>query len=380
MINQNQSSANFLASLSLKIFLIGSICLLLYFGQRLLIPLSAGLLISFILLPVVRFLDRKGLHQSLAIAVTIIALLSVIGTIIYLYGNQIVTIIKEFESFQKKLTNTVSDIVTFINQRFSFDNQLKVEEVIQEAKSLVNGKDYDIVGATLVKILGSLGNILLIIVFTILFLSYRKGLKRALQSFGSDKKEKKALSHAVSEATKVGRNYVLGVVLLIVVLTTINTVGLMIIGVDYPLFFGFLPAALSIIPYLGSVIGASVVVTYAFFNYDSAFYPLSVIGLFWFSQILESNYLNPKIVGGNLRINVLFVIIFLLIGQMLWGLPGLILAVPMMAIFKIFCQHYGPLKPVALLIGSEVHDTDIRGPNLIVSGIKKLFNRKKKSN
>jgi predicted PurR-regulated permease PerM len=134
-----------------------------------------------------------------------------------------------------------------------------------------------------------------------------------------------------------------------------------------------LPAALSIIPYFGSIIGASVAVIYAFFNYDSMFYPLSVIGLFWLSQILESNYLNPKIVGGNLKINILFVIIFLLTGQMLWGLPGLILAVPLMAIFKIFCQHFPPLKPVALLIGSEVHEKSVDQPNIVIKFVKKLF-------
>ena len=371
----NAQSRYFLTSLSLKIFLIGSICLLLYFGKSIFIPLSAGLLLSFILLPAVRLLEKKGINPSVSIALVIVLLVSVLGTILYLYGNQIVTIIKEFESFQKKLFNTVSDVVNFINSQFDLKNKLETPEVIREAKELIKKGDYDLVGTVVKKVLTSLGNVLIIIVFAILFLSYRKGLKKAIKSFGAGFKEKEDLGIAVNEASTVGRNYVLGVMLLIVVLTALNTTGLLIIGIDYPLFFGFLPAALSIIPYFGSIIGASVAVIYAFFNYDSMFYPLSVIGLFWLSQILESNYLNPKIVGGNLKINILFVIIFLLTGQMLWGLPGLILAVPLMAIFKIFCQHFPPLKPVALLIGSEVHEKSVDQPNIVIKFVKKLFKR-----
>jgi predicted PurR-regulated permease PerM len=373
----NTQSRYFLINLSLKIFIVGSICLLLYLGKSLFIPLSAGLLLSFILLPIIRVLERKGMSQSVAIALTIIVLLSLIGTVLFLYGNQIVSIIKEFESFQKKLFNTISQIVNFINEKFSLKNKLETPVLIKEAKEMMNSDNYDLLGSTLKKVLKSLGNIFLIIVFSILFLSYRKGLKKALQSFGKGTDEKKHLGQALGEASKVGRNYVLGVVLLIIILTAINTIGLLIIGVDYPLFFGFLPAALSIIPYFGSIMGASVVVVYAFFNYDSAVYPVSVLALFWASQILESNYLNPKIVGGNLKINILFVIIFLLIGQMVWGVSGLILAVPLMAIFKIFCQHFPALKPVAMLIGSELHDENVDRPNILIGSIRKLFRRKK---
>lgn len=373
----NTQSRYFLINLSLKIFIVGSICLLLYLGKSLFIPLSAGLLLSFILLPIVRAMERKGMNQSVAIAITILLLVTLFGTILYLYGNQIVTIIKEFESFQKKLFSTISQIVNFINEKFNLKNKLETPVLIKEAKEMMNNENYDLLGTVVKSVLKSLGNIFLILVFSILFLSYRAGLKRALKSFGKDTNERKHLGQALGEASTVGRNYVLGVVLLMIILTALNTIGLLIIGVDYPLFFGFLPAALSIIPYFGSIIGASVVVVYAFFNYDSAVYPLSVVALFWISQILESNYLNPKIVGGNLRINILFVIIFLLTGQMLWGLPGLILAVPLMAIFKIFCQHFPPLKPVALLIGSEIHSENVDRPNIIIKSIRSLFRKKK---
>lgn len=364
----------FTGTLTAAIFIV-----LLWYGKPVLAPLSAGLLLSFILLPVVRFLEGRKVPKSVSITLTIICLIFVFAAIIYLYSNQIIKIIEEFGSFQKKLINTLASTVKFINEQLDLKNPLEVPEIISEAKSMVNNRNYDILSQVGKAVIKSLGNLFIVIVFTILFLVYRRGLKKAFQSFGKTEEVRKKLGTAITESSKIGRNYVLGMILLILCLTTINTIGLLIIGIDYPLFFGFLPALLAIIPYIGSLMGASLAVLYAFFNYDSAVYPISVIGLFWFSQILESNVLNPKIVGGNLRINVLFVIIFLICGQLLWGLGGLILVVPLMAMFKVFCQQFETLKPISLMIGSEVHLAPGEKPDTLFRAVRYWLLKKRRN-
>lgn len=326
---------------------------ILWIGKPVIIPIAAGLLLSFILLPVVNFLERKSFPKFLAILVTILALISIVGTVIFLYSNQIIKIIDQFGSFQYQLIDTVSKIVEAINTNLDLKENLKTPEVMNKAKEVVENNEF--LPQVISSILKSLGNILLFLVFTILFLNYRTGLLTAIKKFGKDSETSKNIKLAVVEASKVGRNYVLGNLLLIIILTIINTTGLLIIGIEYPLFFGFLPALFCIIPYIGSLIGASFVLLFTIFNYDSLVYPVSVAGLFWLSQLLESNVLNPKIVGGNLKLSVLFVIISLMIGQLIWGIAGLILSVPMMAIFKVFCNYFEPLKPVSSLIGTEVH-------------------------
>ncbi|MEQ8562288.1 MAG: AI-2E family transporter, partial [Cytophagales bacterium] len=86
-------------------------------------------------------------------------------------------------------------------------------------------------------------------------------------------------------------------------------------------------------------------------TYDSIWYPVGVIGIFWLIQFLEGNFLNPKIVGGSLHINALFSIISLIAGGLLWGIPGMILFLPLMAVIRVVCSYYKELEPLALLIG-----------------------------
>jgi predicted PurR-regulated permease PerM len=376
--SERKSGLTFYASLALKMFIFAAGIAILWLGKPIIVPLAAGLLLSFILLPAVNFLERKSFPKFLAILVTILALIGVVGTVIFLYSKQIIQIIEQLGSFQKQLIDTVNKIVGVINENLDLKDELKVPDVFDKAKEVVEKNEFlpQVIGG----ILKSLGNILLFIVFAILFLNYRKGLLEAVKNFGKDETAQNNLEHAIVEASKIGRNYVLGNLLLIIVLTIINTTGLLIIGIDYPLFFGFLPALFCIIPYIGSLMGASIVLIFAMFNYDSIFYPISVIGLFWFSQLLESNVLNPKIIGENLKLNVLFVIIFLMIGQLMWGVAGLILAVPMMAIFKVYCKHFENLKPISKLIGTEVHTVPGEMRSDLFLNIKKFFFRSGKSN
>ena len=372
-----KSTLYFYASIALKIFVFIGIIAIFWLGKPILVPISAALLLSFILLPVVNFLEKKSFPKFLAIMVTILTLVGIIGTVIFLYSNQIIQIINELGSFQKQIIDTIEKVVAMINSNLDLEQDLKTPQVLEKAKEMIENNELlpQVIGA----VLKSLGNLLLFLIFTILFLNYRKGLLKAVKNFGSSKAKQENLKDAVVEASKIGRNYVLGNLLLIIVLTTINTTGLLIIGIDYPLFFGFLPALFCIIPYVGSLMGASFVFLFAFFNYDAIFYPLSVIGLFWLSQLLESNVLNPKIIGENLKLNVLFVIITLMVGQAIWGVPGLILSVPLMAMFKVYCGHFEHLKPISKLIGTEVHLAPEEKHTDLFGSMKKFFSKSSKT-
>jgi predicted PurR-regulated permease PerM len=98
-----------------------------------------------------------------------------------------------------------------------------------------------------------------------------------------------------------------------------NSVCLWIIGIDSPFLFGFLAAALSIIPYIGTTIGASIPILYAFMTYESLWVPFSVAALFWGIQMLDNNFLSPKVVGNSLQVNALAAIVSLIIGASIWG-------------------------------------------------------------
>ena len=149
--------------------------------------------------------------------------------------------------------------------------------------------------------------------------------------------------------------------LLVLILGILNNIGLFCLGIEYAIFFGFLAALLAVIPYVGSFIGGLLPTIFAFITYDSYWYPIGVIAIFWFIQFLEGNFLNPKIVGGSLHLNALFSILSLIGGALLWGVPGMILFLPSMAMLRTISTYYEELKPLAILIGDE--EADLKGLN-----------------
>jgi len=142
-------------------------------------------------------------------------------------------------------------------------------------------------------------------------------------------------------------------VILTIIIGLANSIGLLIIGIDNPFLFGFLGAALAIIPYIGTTMGAVIPVIYAFVSYDSIWPAVAVAVLFWAVQLVSDNFLTPRIVGGSLKINALTAILSLFVGAAVWGLAGMILFLPFAAMLKVVCEEFEELRPIALIIGEK---------------------------
>jgi predicted PurR-regulated permease PerM len=149
--------------------------------------------------------------------------------------------------------------------------------------------------------------------------------------------------------------------LLIIILGFANSIGLLIIGIDSPFLFGFLAAILSIVPYIGTTIGATIPVLYALMSSDSIWVPVAVMVLFWSIQTIESNFLSPKIVGSSVNVNALVAILSLLIGASVWGIAGMILFLPFAAMLRVVCEEFEQLKPIAMLISDDISGDKTEG-------------------
>ena len=139
--------------------------------------------------------------------------------------------------------------------------------------------------------------------------------------------------------------------ILILIIGTLDTIGLLILGIDYAFFFGFFAAFLVLIPYIGISIGSLLPILMALITKDSGWYALGVAGLFGFVQFLEGNFITPYVVGSKVCINSMAAIIALILFGNLWGIAGLILAIPLTAILKVVFDNVEALKPFGYLIG-----------------------------
>jgi predicted PurR-regulated permease PerM len=325
----------------------------LVLAKPVLIPLSMALFISFILLPVVKKLESWGLNKVLSAFVSLLMVFIIIGGIITLFSAEIMSLSDHLDDFTEKIMKTLSDAVVYINSNINFIDDLNREELVENGKEWIKESSGSLIQNAFSSTASFFAGLISTIIFTFLILIYREGLTNAFVAFGEDENKSK-IFRMLKNIQRVGKKYLTGMFLLIVILGFANSTGLWIIGIDSPFLFGFLAAILSIVPYIGTTIGATIPVLYAFMSSDSLWVPVAVMVLFWGIQIIESNFLSPKIVGGSLNVNALVAILSLLIGASVWGIAGMILFLPFAAMLKVVCEEFDQLKPIAMLISNDI--------------------------
>jgi predicted PurR-regulated permease PerM len=182
-------------------------------------------------------------------------------------------------------------------------------------------------------------------IYIFLFLLYRDKFRDFFLSFTSDSelKWKKDIEGVV-------RSYISGLMIVVFIAGVLNSIGLLALGIDNAIFFGFLSGTLTMIPYIGITIGATLPALIALLTKDSIWYAVGVIAVHGFVQFLEGNFITPKVTGSKISINALAAILALLIGGKIWGIAGMILAVPGIGIAKILFSYSPSLRPLVILL------------------------------
>ncbi|MFW6275283.1 MAG: AI-2E family transporter [bacterium] len=332
---------------------IGLIAILIL-AKSVLIPIAFAFLIAFILFPVTRKIESWGLNEIFSALLSIVGLFLIIGAAIYLFSNQIIDLSENLTDFKSKILNVFTDATLFFNKNIGFLPDLERGELLDKLKTWFSESSGTLLSQTFNSTANIIFGMLTSIIFTFLILIYRNGIIHALVSFYPQEHRQKALKMFKS-VQHVGQQYLFGMLVIVVILGLLNSIGLLIIGIDNAFLFGFLAALLALIPYAGTFLGAAIPVLYAFISYDSIWMPISIVIFFWLVQVVESNFLTPKIVGGNLEINALTSILSIIIGSSVWGIAGMVLFLPFAAILKTVCNEYEELKPFALLIGEHKH-------------------------
>lgn len=326
-------------------------------GQEIIIPIAFALLFSFILYPLVKWMKSKGLNAVTSIFISLGSVVLTVVGILFLFSAQIIRISKEYTSFLEKLRSVFDASIKFLNNKIQVLPDMKSQSVLDRLTQFFSESGFVIVSDTINVTTTFFSYLILTIIYTFLILLYSKHLSNAIVSF-SPRRYKKKYREMLKEVQKIGMTYLIGMVTLIVILGILNSIGLLIIGLDYAFFFGFLAALLAVIPYVGTILGGLIPTVYALVTYDSYGYALGVILIFWIVQFLEGNYLSPKIVGGSLNINPLFSIISLIAGGFLWGIPGMILFLPIVAILKVISSYFKELEPFALLLSDDQEEDE----------------------
>lgn len=327
----------------------------LILAKSILIPLGLALLLSFILFPLAKRFESWGLNKMFAAFLSLLFLFLILGGIIFFFSNQIINLPNELANFKEKIMRLFADLILYFNNNFNPKSDLKIETVLAQSKEWFKNAALPVAQNTFYGTASFLVSLLAMVTYTFLLLIYRSGLTQAFVKFSPENKREQTLT-MLKNIQKVGQKYLSGMLTLILILGLANSIGLWVIGIDSPFLFGFLAAVLAIIPFVGTTVGSAIPVLYAFMAHGSLLIPLAVIAWFWFVQLIDSNFLTPKILGNSLHVNALASILSLVIGAHVWGIAGMVLFLPFAAMLKVICEEYVTLKPVALLIGSKIYN------------------------
>ena len=327
------------------------VCVLLYFGKTLLIPLSFAILISFILYPICKWMEKKGIGQSIAIFISIFGLMLFVGALVYLLFTQIVEFSNEWQTFKIKLLEAANQLSLFFAERFDISNE-KQMVFLENAINNSGTEAISLLKITLSSLSESLFYLLIIPVYSALILYYRQLLVKVLyQVFPPEKKQ--IIHEILVETIHAYYSFIKGMLLVYLIVGILNSLGLLLIGIPHPFLFGFMASILTFIPYVGIIVSSLLPIMISWITYNSIWYPIGVIAVFSAVQILEAYIIFPFAVGGRLKINTLVIIIMIIVGGILWGAVGMILFIPFISIIKLIADRTESLKMLSLLLGEK---------------------------
>jgi len=233
----------------------------------------------------------------------------------------------------------------------------RTQQVTEAKKYLVNmlSEGRAVLLNTLVTTTGAISTFILLPLYVFFFLLYRDFFRRFFyKAIASVPNED--LNTLLKKIYVVIQSYLSGLFLVIIIVGVLNSIGLLLLGIPHAIFFGFLAGFLILIPYIGILIGSLFPALLSIVTMDSPWYAFGVIGVMSFVQFLEGNFITPNIVGSKVSVNPMAAIVALFLGGQLWGLSGLILALPITAILKVVLDTIPSLEPYGFLLGEPVHE------------------------
>ena len=352
------------------IFLVGFIALIaiLYIAQDIIIPVVFAVIIAILLSPVVNFFTRIKINRIIAITITLFLTFIIIAAFGLLIGSQANRFSDSWPILVDKFTAMINQSISWISEYFNI-NAEKINDWILKTKGDLINNNSDVIGQTLLTLGNGLVVLFLVPVYVFIILYYQPLLIDFIHKlFGVSKQSQ--VSEIITQVKTLIQRYLVGLVIEAVIVAGLDIGALLVLGIDFAILLGIIGAILNLIPYIGGLIAVALPMMIAIAT-KPPIYAIYVLVLYYIIQLIDNNYIVPIIVSSKVKINALFSIIVVIAGNALWGISGMFLSIPLLAIIKLIFDHIETLKPWGLLLGDTM-------PPLIK--IKPIFkNSKKKS-
>ena len=341
----------FYQKLSLTLISLTIVSVGLYFAKGIILPILFAILLAMLLLPVVNFLARKKFPKPLSIIIPLFLSIIVIAAVVYFLSRQVINFAADAPALKERITEVGASLQQWLNSSLNISvpkQKQYLQDTVENIKEVAPG----MIGATFLSITEALTYIVLLPIYTFLILYYRLTIKNFfIRVFKNGEEDK--VHEVLSESGTNVQQYITGLLIETTIVFTLNSIGFLILGINYAIFLALLAALLNLIPYVGMLIANIICMTVTLVSSENVSDVLWVGLILAAVQFIDNNFGMPLIVGNKVRINALVTIIGVLIGGALCGVPGMFLAIPGLAVLKVIFDKVPELQPWGLLLGDE---------------------------
>lgn len=345
-----------LTSTSITGLFVIACCCLLFFARDLIMPIVAGIILSLVLSPVIRKLKKYGLPEPLAAAFLVIGLVVATGTAAYNLSEPVAEWVEAapevFPRIERKLETLKKPVEEIKKASENVEEITDVEPGENSAQEVViqTPKLHE-------RLLGGLRDILaqFVIIFGLLFFLLASGdmfLEKTVSSLPRLADKKRAVD-IVRETQRLVSRYLLTISLINVSLGTVTAVFMVFLGVPNVVLWGIVAALLNFIPYLGALLGIGTFFVVGLLSFDELWKALLVSGGYFLLTVIEGQFVTPAVLGMRLKMNPVVIFVAVVFWGWMWGIPGLLLAVPLLLTFKIVCDRFESLSAIGDYLGSR---------------------------
>jgi predicted PurR-regulated permease PerM len=345
-------------SLLIGIFLFMAVYAL-YFARDFFMPVILALMLALMLTPIVRFLRRRGIPEALSATILVVVSVLSIGTAGYLLSGPVVDLVDNAPTIGRQLTERLARLRDPLDQMMDISQQVErvtdgarepgVQKVVVAQPGIISQAAGNLLSAGTTVAITFVLSLFLLTSGTMFY-------EKIIQSFTRMSEKKRALRMVYDVEREISR-YLLTVAIINVALGLVVALGLWAIGMPTPFVWGTAAALLNFLPYVGALMTVLLVAAIAIVSFDSLTYALLAPAFIICCNVIEGQFVTPMVVGRRLEINAVAIFVAVAFWSWLWGFVGALIAVPLLVVIKVFCDHFDSLRHVGNFLSAQ-HTAD----------------------
>lgn len=317
-------------------------------------PIIMAFVLALIVLPLARKMETGIIKRNISSLISTILIFFISILLLSLCSLQIKNFVNQWPAIKETMAPEIEELKTFLFEHTALDKESLQSYSPSGSLPLLEQPLNE--GARAAKFLRSvlkfLGSYVLTFIYIFFILNYREHFRLFLLKLFPDER-KSQIQTIITDSADVVQKYLLGRLILMGILAVFYAIGLGLSGVDSFILIALIAAVLTIIPWIGNIIALAMAMVFGYLTSGDLDILWGIIITFTVSQFVESYILQPYVVGDKVGLHPFFVIVFVMFGGAIWGLIGMVLALPVMAIITVIFQNVKVLKPFGFLFGKS---------------------------